>query len=135
MRLKNAAAGLLMGLGTAALPVSASALERVDYTTAGYEAALAGNRPMIIGVWADWCGICQTQIGVIEALADDPRFADVLVVEVSFDTQRHIMMRINASFRSTLIAIRDGREIGRINSETNAAAIEAFMATVIGPQM
>jgi len=135
MRLKNAVAALLLGAGAAVLPASANALERVDYTTAGYEAAIAANRPVLIGVWADWCGICQTQIGVIEALANDPRFADLLVIEVSFDTQRHIMIRMNVSFRSTIIGVRDGHEIGRLNATTDPAVIEAFMASVVGPQM
>ncbi|MCW5715038.1 MAG: thioredoxin family protein [Bauldia sp.] len=134
MRLRNAVGGLLLGAG-AALPAPAAALERVDYTTVGYEEAIAADVPVIVGVWADWCGICQTQIGIIEALADDPRFANLLVIEVSFDTQRHIMIRLNASFRSTIIGMRGGREIGRLNAETDAAAIEAFMASVVGPQM
>jgi len=57
------------------------------------------------------------------------------IIEVSFDTQRHIMIRMNVSFRSTIIGVRDGHEIGRLNAETDAAAIEAFMASIVGPQM
>ena len=131
MRLKQAAAGIVLGLVAIALPGSASALVRVDYTNAAVDQAVAANAPIIIGVWADWCGICQTQIGIIEELADDPRFADVVVIEVNYDTQRHIMIRYNVSFRSTVIAWRDGHEIRRLNAVTDRAEIEALLVDVV----
>ncbi|MCC6735678.1 MAG: thioredoxin family protein [Bauldia sp.] len=134
MRVKSAAAGLMLGLGSL-LAAPASAMEHVDYTNATWEAATASGGPVIIGVWADWCGICQTQIGVLDALAEDPRFADVVVIEVNYDTQRHIMLRFNVSFRSTIIALRGTEEIGRLNAETDAAAIEAFLVNLVGPAM
>lgn len=134
MRFRNAAAGMLLGVGSL-LAAPASAMEHIDYTNAAWEAATASGAPIIIGVWADWCGICQTQIGVLDALADDPRFADVIIIEVNYDTQRHIMLRFNVSFRSTIIALRGPQEIGRLNAETDAAAIEAFLVDLMGPAM
>lgn len=113
-------------------PTAAQAMEKLPYTNANFEQAVASNAPLIIGVWADWCGICQTQIGVLTELLEDPRFADVVVIEISFDTQRHIMLRFNVSFRSTVIAYRDGHELRRLDAETDPAQIEALLVDLVG---
>ncbi|MGV8841153.1 MAG: thioredoxin domain-containing protein [Bauldia sp.] len=134
MRVRNAAAAALLGLGSL-LAAPAAAMEHVDYTNAAWESATAAGAPIIIGVWADWCGICQTQIGVLDALADDPRFADVVIIEVNYDTQRHIMLRFNVSFRSTIIALHGTQELRRLNAVTDPAAIEALLVELVGPAM
>lgn len=134
MNWKHTAASLMVAVGLAgAVSTAAEAqIERVPYTNAVYNDAQAANAPILIGVWADWCGICQTQIGIIEALADDPRFADIVWIEVDFDTQKHIMMSvIDEGFRSTLIAMRGTRDLGRLRSITDPAQIEAFLVALV----
>lgn len=131
MRIRNAIAGLVLALTGIVSAGGARAGEPVPYTTAGFEEAVSANVPLIIGVWADWCGVCQTQIGAIRALTEQPEYAAVVVIEVDYDTQRHIMLRFNVSFRSTIIAFRNGQEVRRLDAVTDTAEIEALLVDVM----
>jgi thioredoxin 1 len=109
----------------------AGALERLAYTPElAAEAARAG-RPYVIHIHADWCSTCQAQLRIMERLADDPRFRDLLVIAVDYDRQTDIMRRYGASERSTIIAFFGALETGRIVAETRFEALTRFLLSAV----
>jgi len=114
-------------LGVLAVPVSSHALERVPYDIEAVAAAQERGDKIILGIWAVWCATCQSQIAILDGLADDPRFAGITVFHIDYDRQKPVMRLIGASVRSQMIAFDGDEEIGRLIADTNADRIEAFL--------
>lgn len=109
----------------------ASAIEIRDYDMAEFDAAKEAGTPIIVDIHAVWCPTCQAQRAVLHELEDDPRFADVVVFSVDYDTERQIMRIFAAPQRSTFIGFREGEEIGRLHAQTAFGDIEAFLLTLV----
>lgn len=110
----------------------AAALDRVPFDLAAVRAAQADGRVFVIGAWATWCATCQAQIAVLEALEDDPRFADITVFHIDYDTQKGMMRLFGINARSQMLAFEGETERGRLVSVTDPVAIETFLAELAG---
>jgi thiol-disulfide isomerase/thioredoxin len=124
----SALAAIVLAL---AAPSGAAAMDRVPYDVAAVSAAQQNGEKIILGIWAVWCGTCQTQIAILDALADDPRFADVTIFHIDYDMQKNVMRVIGAAERSQMIAIDGATEIGRLINDIDPAAIEAFLIALV----
>ncbi|WP_019906733.1 thioredoxin family protein [Methylobacterium sp. 77] len=116
---------LTAALFATVMPRSASAAEPFD--EAAFNAAQAAGRPIIVEVTAPWCPICKTQRPILKALSDQPRFKDLAIYEIDFDTQKALMRRFEARMQSTLIAFKGREEVGRSVGETQAEWIESLV--------
>jgi thiol-disulfide isomerase/thioredoxin len=110
---------------------SASALEFRAYTPEGFAAAQAEGRPIIVDVHATWCPTCQAQRRVIEQLAEDPRFDNVVIFVIDYDTEKAYMRMQRVSERSTLIAFRGSEEHGRLYAVTSFEGIQALFLGIV----
>lgn len=108
----------------AALPRPGSAAEPFD--AAAFEAAQAAGRPILVEVSAPWCPICRAQKPIVGALAAQPRFKDLAVFEIDFDSQKALLRRFDARMQSTLIMFRGRDEVGRSAGETQPEWIESL---------
>ena len=107
------------------LPVSAG--EPVQFERAAFEAALATGRPVLIQVSAPWCPICKAQRPIIARFGKDPRFRELAIFDIDFDTQKDQLRRLDVRSQSSLILFKGGREIGRSIGETQPEWIETFL--------
>jgi thioredoxin len=48
------------------------------------EQLVAGNKPVVIDFYADWCGPCRALLPILEAVSDD-RGDDVVIAKVNVD--------------------------------------------------
>ncbi|GJE05393.1 MULTISPECIES: thioredoxin family protein [Methylobacterium] len=124
MPFRPAAAMAALAVVAAALPARA---DPAPYTDAAFEAALAAGRPILVAVSAPWCPICKAQKPILAKLAADPRFRDLLVLDIDFDTRKEAMRRFEARSQSTLIVFKGGREVGRSVGETQPEWIEGLL--------
>jgi thioredoxin-like negative regulator of GroEL len=111
--------------------VSAHALEKRKYDDAAFKAAQSSNKSILVDVSATWCPTCKAQHKVLESLAKRPEFAEILVFEVDFDTQKDVLKLFNARQQSTLIAFKGAQETKRLVGETGADAIEGLLKTTL----
>lgn len=109
----------------------ASALEIRAFDQDAFEAAQAAGAPIVVDIHADWCSTCAAQRRVLNSLAADPRFADLIVFDVDYDMERHIMRMFAVATRSTFIGFNGSTEVDRLYSVTSTAGIEAFLLTLI----
>ena len=114
-----------------ALARPALAAGRVPFDRAAFAAALKTGKPVLIDISASWCPTCQRQKQILGQLTGQPEFAGYTIFEVDYDTEKDVMRSFGAQQRSTLIAFKDGKEVGRVVGDTRVAAIEALLAKAV----
>jgi thiol-disulfide isomerase/thioredoxin len=111
--------------------MAASAAERFAYQPAAFEAALETGKPILVHVTAPWCGVCKVQKPIVAALAAQPEYAGLTIVDVDFDGQKDALRRLGVQQRSTLVIYRDTVERARAVGITRPDAIEALMRNAL----
>lgn len=97
------------------------------FEQSAYDAALAGNRPMLIEISAPWCPTCRAQKAVLDQLLVDPKYADLVHLEVDFDSRKDVVRALGARMQSTLIVYAGGAEVGRAVGEVRPEMIAALV--------
>jgi thiol-disulfide isomerase/thioredoxin len=116
-----AAVTLLFGAASVA-----AAADREPYSPAALQAAQAAGKPVIVHVTASWCSTCAAQAPIVLALLNDPKYKDLVLFMVDFDTQKDLLRRLDVRAQSTFVAFKGTQEVGRSTGETDKAAIEAL---------
>ena len=95
-----------------------------------FGAESASSLPVIVDLWAPWCGPCRMIAPVLEDLA--ARHAGRLkVVKVNADEEPSLGARFEARPIPLLVVLRDGQEIDRIVGALPRAALEARLSPVL----
>ncbi|WP_246413024.1 thioredoxin family protein [Methylobacterium brachythecii] len=116
----------LGAMATLGIPV-AQAADFVPYTPEALAAAQKAGKPILVEISAPWCPICKTQKPILSKLGMDPRFKDLQVFDVDFDSQKPALKTLNARMQSTLIAFKGEKEVGRSIGETQPEWIEGLV--------
>jgi len=123
------AAGLMAAATTAA---EAQSIERTVFDQQAFDAALAEGGPVLIDIKATWCTTCQQQAAVLDLLYKmRPEFGAIKIFTVDYDTRKDVMRSFGATQRATLIAFKDGAEVGRLVFETRPSIIQALLDAAI----
>jgi thioredoxin 2 len=92
------------------LPVS----KPVTVTDATFAAEVErSSLPVLLDLWAPWCGPCRMMASVLEELATELA-GRVRVAKLNVDENPQTAARFNVSSIPTLLALKDGREVDRI---------------------
>lgn len=110
-----------------ALALPAWGGESMRFDKAAFEAAQASGHPVLVVVSAPWCPICKAQKPILARFGGDPRFRDLAIFEIDFDTGKDELRRFDARSQSTLILFKNGQELGRSVGETQSEWIEALL--------
>jgi len=110
-----------------ALSAPATAGEMQPFSPAAFEAAQKSGKPILVEASEPWCPICKTQKPIIAKLSADPRFKDLQVFDVDFDSRKDVLRQFNARMQSTLIAFKGETEVGRSVGETQPEWIEGLV--------
>ena len=98
------------------------------YSPAAMASAQAEGRPVVVHVTAPWCSTCQAQKPIISALLAEPKYKDVTVFAVDFDSQKALLRKLGVRAQSTLIAYHGVRETARSSGDTNPASVARLFA-------
>ena len=96
-----------------------------DDTTFG-DIADAAKIPVIVDLWAPWCGPCRMVSPALEQLARDLA-GQVKLVKVNVDVAPQLSQRFGAQAIPTLLVLRGGQVVAR---QTGAAPLAALRAWV-----
>jgi thioredoxin 2 len=86
--------------------------------------------PVLVDVWAPWCGPCKIIAPVIEELASELA-GRVLVAKLNSDENPHTAARFDVHGIPTLLLLRDGRELTRLTGAYPKADILRAIAPFI----
>jgi thioredoxin 2 len=102
----------------------------VDAGSGSFAAETDASVPVVVDLWAPWCGPCRMISPVLADLA--ARHAGRLkIVKVNVDEEPALGRRFDASSIPLLVVMRDGREVDRIVGALPRAALEARLAPVV----
>lgn len=93
--------------------------------TAFGEVAEAARIPVIVDLWAPWCGPCHMVSPALEQLARDLA-GKVKLVKVNVDTSPQISQRFGAQVIPTLLVLRRGQVIARQTGAVPLAALRTW---------
>ena len=99
-------------------------------TNANVDEVLNTTKPVVIDVYATWCGPCIQMKPHFKKLAEELG-KTYLFADVNIDQAREIATRFNVTSVPTLVFMKNkeevGRKVGYLNEEDLRAAIEEFL--------
>jgi thioredoxin 2 len=102
----------------------------VDADTASFEAEAAASVPVVVDLWAPWCGPCRMIAPVLEDLVAQ-HAGRLKVIKVNVDEEPQLGARFGAQSIPLLVILRDGREVDRIVGALPRPALEQRLAPVL----
>jgi len=123
---------VLVGIGAALLPyASVFAAEEQAFTPEAFQAAQDQHKSILVEIDAPWCQVCRAQKPILSKLFAQPKFQDLTVLRVDFDSQKKDVRSFGATMQSTLIVFKGREEVGRSVGLTKADAIAALLNKAI----
>jgi thioredoxin 1 len=123
----------LLQAATAAMlaPATAFAAEEQPFTRQAFQAAQSTGKSILVEIHASWCPTCQAQKPILGKLFADPKFKNLAVFRVDFDSQKDEVRNFKARIQSTLITFKGTTEIARSVGDTNSASIADLLALAL----
>jgi thioredoxin 2 len=94
------------------------------------EVAEAASVPVVVDLWAPWCGPCRMVSPALARVAADLA-GKVKLVKVNVDDSPKIQQRFSVQAIPTLLVLRDGQMIARRAGAVPAAAIRSWVEQAI----
>lgn len=110
---------------------SAEAMETRAFDAKAFEAAQKAGRPILVDITASWCPTCKAQKPILGEMQAKPKFKDLIIFEVDFDSQKEVVRKFKAQSQSTLITFKRGKEVGRSVGDTRRDSIEDLLNKAI----
>lgn len=105
----------------------------VDAGSGDFDSAVATNIPVLVDLWAPWCGPCRSMAPAIDQAARD--FAGrVKVVKVNVDEAPDVSARFAVQGVPTLLMMRDGQVVDRQIGALPADRLSSWTAQHIAPK-
>jgi thiol-disulfide isomerase/thioredoxin len=121
---------ILSGL-TLLAAAPALAKDPVTWNEAAFDAAKAAGKPILLEIHAVWCPTCKAQAPILGELTSEPKYADLQVFKIDFDTEKDLLKKLNVRTQSTLIVYKQGAEVGRSVGDTSRDSIAELLSKTI----
>jgi thiol-disulfide isomerase/thioredoxin len=113
----------------ASLP--AAAAEWKPFDAQAFAEAKKDGKSILVDIFAVWCPVCRAQNPILTQLTREPKFKDMIVFKLDFDTQKDDVRALKAQRQSTLIVFKGETEKGRSVGDTDPASIEALLDSAL----
>lgn len=106
--------------------------EPADVSGAMFERQInKGSLPVVVDVWAPWCGPCRAMAPEYEkaARAAEPK---ARFLKLNSDLEQAVAGRLGIRGIPTMLVYRDGKEIARVSGARSSRDIVSWLETTLG---
>ena len=93
--------------------------------TANFEEIVKNNETVLLDFWATWCGPCQMQGPIIDALAEKRQ--DVVFGKVNVDEEIALAQQFGVMSIPTLIIFKNGEIVQKAVGLQDEASVEQLL--------
>ena len=97
------------------------------FTSATFEQAIAGDKPVLVDFWATWCGPCRMIAPVIEEVAGEFE-GRAVVGKVDVDEEPGLAQRFGVMSIPTLIVMKGGKVVEQAVGARGKADVAAMIS-------
>jgi thiol-disulfide isomerase/thioredoxin len=97
------------------------------FSDEAFKRAQAAGKPILIDVYASWCPICRRQQPILSELTAQPKFRNLTVFRIDWDTQKEAVRRFGVTYQSTLIVFKGANETGRSVGDSRRESIAELL--------
>ncbi len=108
------------------VPVSFANAGEVPFDQKLFDDLRAAGKPVVVHVYAVWCGVCKVQSRLVSPMLEDPRFKALTLLRADFDKERDLLERLAVADRSTFVAFKGKTEVGRSTGDMDKGSIAAL---------
>jgi putative thioredoxin len=105
----------------------------LDVTDATFETEVIERSmsvPVVIDLWAPWCGPCRTLGPILEKVVDETA-GEVVMVKVNVDENPQISAAFQVQSIPLVVAIKDGQPVNGFLGAQPEAAVRQFVETLL----
>lgn len=116
------------------VPSLAMAYPAEEFTPAIWEDLAHSGDTFILNYRAAWSLTCQIKAELIsEALAENAEYSRLTFIDIDWDTygMSQLTQKLNVTRRSTLLVIKRGEELARLENEPYERKLRAFLDTAL----
>jgi thioredoxin 1 len=96
-------------------------------TTAEFKLALAGDLPLLVDFYADWCGPCKMMAPVVEQIGVE-QTGKVQVHSLDVDAEPEIAMQYLVMSIPTLALFKQGKLVNKLVGYPGPAGVKSWLA-------
>ncbi|MBA2336551.1 MAG: thioredoxin [Acidimicrobiia bacterium] len=108
-----------------------------DVSTADFPTAVVQRShevPVVVDLWAEWCGPCKVLGPVLEKLATEAD-GDWELVKVDVDANPELSTQLGVQGIPTVVAFRDGAVVSRFTGAIPEAAVRQWLEQIVPSEL
>lgn len=121
---------LLYGVLFTTLGAGAIAGE-IPYDKKTFDHLRSAGKPVVVHVYARWCGTGKKQAAIVAPLLADPEFKNLTLMKTDYDKEKALLKSLNIANQSTFVAFKGSTEVGRSTGYTNKESIAALLGKAL----
>jgi thioredoxin 2 len=105
----------------------------VDADPSSFDEEIHASVPVLVDLWAPWCGPCRMVSPAVEQLGRDLA-GRLKVVKLDIDTAPDISVRYEVKGIPLLLLLRDGHEVDRLTGAASPPQLRAWLERALAAQ-
>ncbi len=104
----------------------------LEITSANFEEEVNNSKlPVMIDMFAPWCGPCKQMLPVVDELAKELA-SKYKIVKINIDDERDLAVQYNVSSIPTFVFIKEGKMVGKETGSMSKDVLKEKIENLLG---